>query len=474
MALDETRDRADAGHGAFGILLGAIILVLPFSVQVATDGSGGSTRIVKLPVADLGLWIAAGVGAILGLRRGWAFARRLSAPLAVVGIGLLASVPRLDSSSTASEIVQRLDYFLVAFVLVVLAPRKSVERTLVPLLGCAAFAWNAVGLWQVFVLGEPPWRVTSAFENRHLFGAFSAVASAVVIGSADRGSPKRWGLPALLALTSLPCATTLLPLIGVGVGTFVASAGTSLSKRLVVGLATSLAAFGLFGAAAPAGNVERAIQDWSVRDVETVEALHQRGAEVDALRESCHLFTVCLGAREFRVSTPNVHPRVVPLPDRRREQVFEPGYVSQRILEWQAALNSLDVNPVLGTGLGSYQRAVSAQYSTFRKLKTLEDGSQSGFAVEAVETGLAGLLVMAAFILAGLTRSAHGMASVDASAASAAHRGATAGIVAGSAAAFAVPVFQTPIAALFVMLVAVTLAPRRDFDDRASASPSFR
>ncbi|MBA4389183.1 MAG: hypothetical protein C0404_14515 [Verrucomicrobia bacterium] len=76
--------------------------------------------------------------------------------------------------------------------------------------------------------------------------------------------------------------------------------------------------------------------------------------------------------------------------------------ISQRYLEWFAALNMLSDNPVLGVGAGNYQAFIGKYYELLPKLDTLEYDAQNGWLVIASTTGFAGLCSLAWLFIGGL------------------------------------------------------------------------
>lgn len=69
--------------------------------------------------------------------------------------------------------------------------------------------------------------------------------------------------------------------------------------------------------------------------------------------------------------------------------------ISQRYLEWWAALNMMSDNLVFGVGAGNYQTFIGKYYSLLPKLDLMEWSAQNGWLVTGSTMGLAGLCMFA-------------------------------------------------------------------------------
>ena len=379
-------------------LLPLLLVLLPFSVEgrVARDGTA---VLVRVPMTDALIIGTTLLFAILGAF-GMDFWRRSLLPALVVpAVSMLATLPKIGSGATVSESLQRMDYFLLAYILAAAAPARAMRITLGPVFTAVTSLFLLIAGYQVVILGDPAWRIMSLFEDRHLFGGWVALALATLTARYPFRSPLALAGAAALVLLALATATTLLPLVGLAAGMVVA--GYSINGLRGAGVAVAAAAMvvALFIGIAPDAHAGRSLEAWLPNDAGTLQEFHQRGAEIDSLGSRLLLGTTTIAGKFVEVLSPNWHPAVEPPLDPHREIRFEPGYLRQRYLEWQAALNAADENPLLGSGLGSYQRRVSANYLTFKKLKTLEPDTQSGYAVELVSTGLLGLIALAWFFI---------------------------------------------------------------------------
>jgi hypothetical protein len=226
---------------------------------------------------------------------------------------------------------------------------------------------------------------------------------------------------------------------------------------------------------APRRQVERSLEEWSQRDEGSLESLQRRGAEIDALGAELEVVSFPREGRIYSLTSPNWHPRLVPRPDPRREARFEPSYVRQRFLEWQASFYAAARYPILGAGLGAYQAQISRSYLTFKKLKTLEPDSQSGYAVELVTTGLAGLLILVWFFVVTSVGAAHSLRESFASPASrgSGHsRSLMAGILTAPLVGAAVPLF-TCFLTVLVVFMAAAVSGSEESSRHSEGSPAL-
>jgi O-antigen ligase len=77
--------------------------------------------------------------------------------------------------------------------------------------------------------------------------------------------------------------------------------------------------------------------------------------------------------------------------------VYDPNGndISQRYIEWWAALNMISDNPIFGVGIGNYQAFIGKYYGFLPKLDNLQWNAQNGWLVAGSTMGLAGLCMMA-------------------------------------------------------------------------------
>ncbi len=457
-------ERASPG---WSLILGTLLFFLPFSIEMVLSETQEVRLGVRIPLADAMLWLALFL-CLVSRAKPKADWRTIGSPsLLLVGISLLASVPMLWSGASWTEILQRVDAFLVAYFVVLLAPIEPLKKVMGPALAVVTSLFLAVGLIQVYVLKEPPWRVTSVFENRHLFGAWTAIVLAVVVARGPWKGYLNWFAVGAFCAAALVTSTTLLPLLGLAVGTAVVWWYQRRWRGLLFSALTMVALVAAFSLIVPRAHARRALEEWEVNDIDTLAELRARGAEIDGLFAKLSLLSLPWGDRTLTLLSPNWHPAVSPPPDPRRESVFEPAYVRQRYLEWQAGLNAVGADPVLGSGLGNYQRSVSRNYLTFKKLKTLEPDTQNGYLVEAVSTGLAGLFALVWFLVDSCCRAREGVRRDLSGAESAMCRSALAGLLTSALIGFAAPVFTCFLA---ILITGLAVIPYRMFPDTASIS----
>jgi hypothetical protein len=425
------------------VLLAALVVLLPMSVDVRIASEDGTTQGLRLPLVDGLLLGLLALLAIEGsLKRGARVLLSSPALLTVVGLSLLATLSRLGDGGSWTEALQRFDTFAVAYVVGRLAPRPALARALGPALAGATALFLALAVFQ-WLGGEPPVRIRGPFENRHLFGGWVAIALALVVARAPFASWKGWGLAVLLALAALGTATTALPLIGLVIGGTVAACRAAGRRGLGLSLVGTVVLVGLFAALAARAHVARTADDWRLTDEPTLEALHARGKEIDAHRYARAIGETSVAGRRLQLRLANWQPVVDPPDEPRRTARFEPGYVRQRWLEWQAAAFAVAEEPLLGGGLGSYQSRTSRNYRTFKKLMTLEPDSQSGYVVELVSHGIAGLVALVGFLVFYLRRSAR-----------LAHGPALAAFATAAALGLAIPLFTNFLVVPLVFLAA--------------------
>ena len=79
--------------------------------------------------------------------------------------------------------------------------------------------------------------------------------------------------------------------------------------------------------------------------------------------------------------------------DRYKEREYT-QHIKQSVLEQQAALNMMGAFPLLGVGLGNFQKNVSQYYGELPKTNTTEPNIHNGYLVIGATTGLFGLVVL--------------------------------------------------------------------------------
>ena len=454
-------DSSNAGSGRhpgprwWTALLVLILVLLPLSLDVTGSGGGHPAFRLRIPLADPVLLAA--LAFVFASRRRldplrWS---DLAAPLPLVTVSLLATLPRLGMGASWTETVQRLDYFVLAYALMLALPIHGKVRTLAESIVIVTCFFACLAAIQLTFHAGSPTRITSLFQNRHLFAGWVAIALAV---GCARWSWKRRRESVAIAVLLLLClwtGTTVLPLVGAAVGLGVAAFSARARSGWWIATASLAGAAVVFVLLAPSSHVARSVEEWSFAEVDSKAALHRRGAEIDGLSAESKLASFPLRGREIGILLPNWHPAVEPPPDPRREDRFEPHYVRQRYLEWQAALNASAQSPVLGFGLGGYQAQVSRGYTTFKKLKLLEPDSQSAYTVELVSTGIAGLVALIGFLLVPCGQALRRLRSSDGSTDGGADaRSGLAGLLAALIVGFAVPLFTCSLAVLAVLLAA--------------------
>lgn len=452
MLRSEEFSAADRRTILWSILLGSVVVLLPFSIEFVVDGAGVAPRWIRVPVADLLIVGAAMLAAITGAFRGGSWRCIPTPPLIVMFVGALATLPRLANGASWTECLQRLDYFILAYAVASVAPIRALRNALLPTLAIATALFLAFAGVQLFILDEPPSRMTALFEDRHLFGGWVAIALAMFAARVPFRTLSGWAALGILVLLTILTSTTLLPLAGLAIGAAVACYRMKGLRGIGIAVSVTVLMGAAFAFLAPRPHALRSVEEWAPNDVGSLEALRLRGKEIDGLQHSLLLATTTIGGRAVEVFTPNWHPPVDPPPDPRREARFAPNYVRQRFLEWQAALNAATSAPVLGTGLGSYQEQVSRNYLEFKKLMTLEPDTQNGYAVELVSTGLSGLVVLIWLLVEACRPGIQSMRTSQDLQDPELARSSLAGLLTISLIGFAIPVFTCFLAALLAFL----------------------
>jgi hypothetical protein len=210
-------------------------------------------------------------------------------------------------------------------------------------------------------------------------------------------------------------------------------------------------------------------------EADNLDEYHSRIEKSVKMAYKPPIYSTQLGGRYVQISSSMLTAKVIPLgyvhasvSARSKDEVFSSGQLSQRLLEWQAALNLFMDGPYFGTGIGTYQDEIGHFYRSFPKLNSSEPNTQNNFLIVAATTGIIGLSALLWLILyflkmqISLIRSAHDQSV----------RRMSAGF-AGSLAGFSLynifcPLTNQTITILFVLVVSFTqilhrcIPPRND------------
>ncbi len=378
--------------------LSACIVAMPLKLLIIVPRSG-PYLVQKLPLVDGLLWLVLLAALMSSTRRRQVLRRLAAPPTAFVAIGLLASLPRLGGDASFAECLQRLDYYLIVFLVSGIVSTTRLATLLRRVLPSMTLVCLGLALVQIYVLRESSWRADAIFENRHQFGAWVALVLAFEIARGEHLGLRGWLRVVVLALLAAVTTTTVLPFVGIGAGIGVAWSAQAKPRRWRPHAALLLLSVGMLVLVARDQQLHQALEAWSRTDAADADESRRTGIEVDSITMKTDLFSFPLGDKTIHVATRNWRPNVEPPPDQRRIDRFEPSYVKQRYLEWQAGLYAMAKHPILGTGLGSYQSRISRSYLTFKNLKTLVPDTQSGYIIEMVSVGLAGLVALLWFLL---------------------------------------------------------------------------
>ncbi len=266
--------------------------------------------------------------------------------LAFLGWALLSIIPSVYKHATLAEFANLASYTAAFWLLTRLASRPAVFAGMAACLLAAGGTASMAGLREYGLSGDPTWRAFSTFFNPNLFAAFLITL-----------------LP--FALACLLSARSPMAAFGSGLAAFLMGAALmATGSRAGVG-------FGLFGVT-----------------LAGLGALLRRPAlpRSSWMRLLIVLALLCL-----------ISPRVArPFTERIASTTTTQAHSgSFRLLTWQATLDMVKSRPILGTGLGTYG-SVFPQYAR----SGYTGMAHNSYLQYASETGLPGLLLFLAFLLA--------------------------------------------------------------------------
>ena len=325
----------------FALLL-LVLLLMPSQLAFRVKG-------VNVTPADLLLLIAAVIW-LVAVRD-----RKSSLPpaccwvlIAVAGVSVLGRgplSPRIDQPydwrNALAEAVQLVEYFIVAYFLfawVLQSPRRRQWAVFAVFVGTSLVIIHA--LVQRLSGWEGP-AIRATFGSRNAYGGYLALILPLMYG---------------VALTSRSRGIIIWLAIAIGLGLVTIMSGPALIALLV--------AFALIS--------------WFA---------------------SRRAFAICLAAIIVGLL---VMPYL--LPRNYQDTLVElatPSYqgeVKKQYLEWQAALNLLEDNCLLGVGIGNYQTNIGRYYYFMPNVEILEPDSNSGYLVVASTLGLLGLIALIAIL----------------------------------------------------------------------------
>lgn len=315
----------------FGLLALVVLAPTQYGVEVAKK--------TFISVADPLVW---GVFSLwlLSVAAGGAGWRALRyPPAAVVGFVLIAGLSLIHAIHPlkgVKDIVQWVEYFVVAFMLFANVPAGDRMRGLVDVFLLVAAGVVLVGCVQYWQPGVADFKVRSTFGNRNVFGGYLALVVPLMAGVALYETCW-WRRAGLLAVTALALSVTL-------------SGGAFLAMSLTLALLCLMRGKAAFAAFAV------------VLGVLLLVVLPRLPRHNDAvLHESIRLFN-------------------------------DQNEVSLRYTEWQAAMVMTAENPWLGVGIGNYQDNIGGYFGVLpRPTGVVEHDSENLYLVMASSTGWLGL-----------------------------------------------------------------------------------
>ncbi len=395
--LDAVVDKADRLSRA----LAALVLVsIPFSLNLELAEPGRTVAAVRLPWTDLLLWFAVAVEiAVLLVRSPASLVSELRRSLAnpfwffvVVVLGSWAV-----SRGSLADAIQVVDTYVLAFWLF---RRRLFDAQWFALVGGAICALAGLSTLYQLIAGEPHHLISGVFADRS-----ALVATVIIVAPWCVRTGGRWMLaPVLLAVAGF---ASLLATALVAITVVFSARGRSL---------------GLAGIVLGAGLLPLVLGSSSVRDamrseipnvvgvpleLRRAQVLHARRAALPAPAQ----ITFPLGARQVflgldcldfaRTSGEFGAPSV------ETPTVVAPEYFSQN---W-AALRLMGSQPLLGAGLGGWQRVIGTGYGTLERTGTTFPNVYNGYLLLGVTVGWLGLLAwLGAWVAAfrGASRIARG------------------------------------------------------------------
>jgi len=161
-----------------------VLLALTMATTIGFEVSAGGMR---LPVTAADMLVAlTAVGAALQLLKQRMRGLRLppAQVIALVVVAVVALVRSADRGGAAKEVLQIVEYFLVAYLVFVNVTRAGDLRALFLAFAVATTAIVAWALVQYLSAGVSPFRVRGSFDNRNQLGAFLAIALPFLYGCA--------------------------------------------------------------------------------------------------------------------------------------------------------------------------------------------------------------------------------------------------------------------------------------------------
>ncbi len=365
---------------AIGLLyVCAVLFPVARGIEIGGLLGAGATSI-QATAADILAWpVALYITILRASRRGiWAVRFPPMPALAFLAVGLLGffslgnflhalgptAPSRHDRLFWAKEFLKMSEIFLAVPLAFLNAGLDSVGARRVA--GVFFASCSAIIAYAVFQHFLPPeivsdFRLGSLFGDRNAYGAFLAVAiPALAAFAIEDYVPAAAGAAAAAAAVGLATVTSGGAMIGVAAG-FLAAAALGRQPRGAYALGVFVLALFLLVPAMPRGNPDKM---WA-------------------------------GIRPFKPASGGEESAAMP---------------SARVRGAMAALNLLRERPIRGVGLGNYQRRITPFYEQAAYPKPMgrtddeagydttsdEPGSQSMWLVVACETGLPGLVLLAA------------------------------------------------------------------------------
>jgi O-antigen ligase len=390
-----------------------IVLLVPVSFMVIAFRNEMVVAMIKIPLAVAAACVALAVMLVKMIRsRTLAPIRLCTAPLAAFGaVSFLSMLHAGAEGASVKELFQTLVQYLGVYIVIVSClGSRSRLRGVVRAVTIAAGAVIIYGFVQYAIVGDR-YFVGSAFDNRNIFGGYLALVLPLLFGLLLRTDSRgrRW-LYGSVIVSGLLVTTSIPSFMSIGAA-FVLMILLGAERRML--LLPAVAVF-VIAAVVPLGVRVSDIAKPAALLYEPsgLERYHERVERSIRMFYYPNITAVRFGDSGIVFASALWPQRSMPDPlirsqlnARRKDASFgEGGQLRQRVLEWRAGLNVVRERPVLGVGIGNYQKEIGRFYYSLPKLNTMEPDAQSGYLVILFTSGLAGLATFAWILIDAMRR----------------------------------------------------------------------
>jgi hypothetical protein len=375
-------------------LITGIVLLIPILINLKITSSSGFNIFIKISASDL-LLMAASITLLLKilLLRDFKTMRMPEVPFSLFLVAILLSIGQAVSPvNFLKEFVQILFSFY-AFYVVLLNSTLSISdiKTLINVLTLSSASLILFGCFQYYYLGNSPYFVRSLFENRSIFGAYSASTLPLVF---------------VVLLTSRSIYVKILSFMVLQVAFFsILSFGHVLAltaAMLVISFCKNRRVF-YYTSAVVGFNILlllAVVDDSRTEFRKFISPYESSNIAVNIRRvwfynnvSTAGIFLTSDWAG-YQISLGNNY--FIPDSLTRQDETdaffsFDGKVLKQYNAEGQAALNLLAEFPFTGCGLGNYQDQIGKFYQSLEKNNTSEPNANNGYLIIASSTGIVGL-----------------------------------------------------------------------------------